>query len=378
MGEMVATSYEQVVVALLRKSSRSQFNQFLFGFDPNLRMQTMEKEAYNKRGHVVLEGTNYPRWSEVMKRAFAKNDIAYVIQEDWRKPDGEEDPAAQEVKNKKLDKDALAYAEEKSEVSALMVGKSLDGLNKTQKGKVAKRRLKTDGDEAMAIMVDACDTQNTARVKGITVPSFMWNKLADHHKKMTNQNVSNLTDKIGSLCQEDCRDLLSYLAQQKAVYDLLLDAGGILSEHAFCLKVIRNLAPALDVAAGLLSATSSLAWEDLERQLESANDTVMARRARAAKKAAKSKPPAEADDFQGAVSRAVAKALRSQGSWKKPREQREQGICYQFRDSGTCRWGKKCRFKHVEAESKNKKQKKSSGQNKSKSGDSSSDSDSDS
>jgi hypothetical protein len=252
----------------------------------------------------------------------------------------EEETKAQLATNAQARNVQLTMAADKNDLDRLVQDKEpLEAGEK--RTKLMSHRLEHDQREFVAMVITACDAQNTARINGLDDPSSVWNRLARHHKRQTNQNVSNLLAEIRSRHQ-DSSTMQEYLMQQRFTYDAYLMAGGDMEEHAFCLMVIANLGEEFDVQAGLLSASSKLHWLGMEVTLNTASDLLRQRQKHRSKHQQR-KPTTTTGandlDINATIERAVARALSSKQNSKK-------GVCFYFAKHGRCKWGDGCKFRH--------------------------------
>jgi hypothetical protein len=319
----------------------------------------MELESKEPQDRHLGE-RNWSRWSTAMKRFLEAQELWYVISEDVRPAEDALEVKKQEAINTKEEAKALQQAGEKVDIQRMLKGKSDKPLVNKDKMILMAWQLKQDGRKVISHIISQCDAVNTARIKDITIPSYAWNALADHHKDQSAQNVTNITDKIRACLEEECKTMSEYLNTQRAHWDALLDAGGGLEERAFCGMVLTNLGHKYDVQAGILNTDPNLKIKRMEQTLISAAMMYQSRSTRKSNK----KPHANKTEssIEAIVSRAVAKVLKQSGRNAKNHQQNKNqgekgsgpGICYRFADTGSCKFGSHCRFRHVGAEKKSK------------------------
>jgi hypothetical protein len=333
-------------------------------------MQSRKDEESSKQGHVIiLKDGNYAQWSAVMKRILIKKSLWYTINELVKSQhdcNSKEDKLNQKLINESFEKAALVKAFDKIKIQRLLDDKKEPEGDARET--LMKWRYKKDGDEVLAVIITACDEINVARIKDIEEPSFVWNRLAEIHCNRTNENVSNLLAEIRDRHQDG--EMQPYITAQKATFVAYQLAGGSMTEHAFCLMLVRNLSQDFDVQAGLLSASADLKVSSVEIALKTAYATFLHRKAHRKKPPARQENPV--NEMNAAIHLAVAKALKGKQGKKPFKNKQGKGICYHFANHGNCRWGDKCKWKHVsDDESKSKSKTKKQGHS------SSSDSDSD-
>jgi hypothetical protein len=332
-------------------------------------MQSTRKNEEKGRWGIILRDDNYAQWSAVMKRVLLHKGLWYCInplvkpQEDC---ETKEEKDSQGKLNLNFKKVSLQKAFKKIQIQRMLEDK------KEPEGDAVKSltewKYDKDQKETIAIIITACDEVNVARIKDIEEPSFVWNALADHHCNRTNENISNLMAEIRERHQDGGME--QYIIAQKATYVAYQLAGGTMNEHSFCLMVVRNLSQDFDVQAGLLSASTKLRISSVEVALKTAYATFIHRKAHRKPKVQHKQVQ---DDMNATIQLAVAKALHERKSNSKKNKQLPKGICYHFANHGTCRWGEKCKWKHVAGNAGERKAKTSKKKSKTtKGGDSSS------
>lgn len=318
-------------------------------------MSSNEAEDIKRGGIMLLREGNYPQWAPITKAELSQKELWYLVnplvapQSDH---ESKEDKFNQKAINDKHDTQMKVKAALKNDLKRLMDGKEeLEGDARTR---LMEWRLDNDKKTFVAIIIKVCDAVNVARIKDIEEPSYVWNELGKHHKNATNENVGNILAEIRATHHQG--SMQDYLNVQRGLYDALLLAGGTMTEHAFCLMVVRNLSQDFDVQAGMLSASSNLKWGSVEIALKTAYETFVQRKAHRAavnrtKNSSSKLYSAENSELDAAVQRAVAKAIASK------KKKSKQGICFHFANHGRCRYGDDCRFKHVSSDMKRKKKK---------------------
>jgi hypothetical protein len=136
---------------------------------------------------------------------------------------------------------------------------------------VAAGRLQQDLKKARMLLLGALSSANLARVKHLDSPHMIWGTLLHKFNSQSAENILLLTSRLSQIVLSS-RSMGSYLLEKREAFDLLVAAGGTMTEKGFCLVALDGLGDQFETYAVILRSMEKLGWQQVEATLNTAYD----------------------------------------------------------------------------------------------------------